>query len=143
GSCVNCAAASHEARRSGEVRDKPKCTMGARWFPAKIDKLNQRDAGWRLTLDKCRLEYWEVGYVSLGLLDMHGGFLMDSCSSLSDKPIPIHERLILALDVDTAEDAKRLVEQLGESVTFYKLGLQLFMSGSYHEVVRWLTEHGK
>jgi orotidine-5'-phosphate decarboxylase len=68
---------------------------------------------------------------------------MDSCPGLSDKSIPTQERLIFALDVDTAEDAKRLVKQLGECVTFYKLGLQLFMSGSYHQVVEWLTEHGK
>lgn len=71
------------------------------------------------------------------------GDVMGSYSCLSDKPIPVHERLIFALDVDTAEEAKQLVERLGENVSFYKLGLQLFMSGSYRELVNWLTERGK
>ncbi len=73
----------------------------------------------------------------------YGCCVMDSHSGLSDKPIPSHERLIFALDVDTAEEAKQLVEQLGEHVSFYKLGLQLFMSGSYHQLVEWLTDRGK
>ncbi len=64
-------------------------------------------------------------------------------SGLSDKLIPVNERLIFALDVDTAEDAQRLVEQLGQNVHFYKLGLQLFMSGSYHQLVEWLADRGK
>jgi orotidine-5'-phosphate decarboxylase len=68
---------------------------------------------------------------------------MDSYSGLSDKLIPPHERLIFALDVDTAEEAKQLVERLGVHVSFYKLGLQLFMSGSYHQLVEWLTDRGK
>ena len=68
---------------------------------------------------------------------------IESDSGLSRKPIPADERLIFALDVDTSEEAKRLVEQLGENVRFYKLGLQLFMSRGYHELVEWLTQRGK
>ena len=68
---------------------------------------------------------------------------MEPYSGLSDKLIPPHERLIFALDVDTAEEAKQLVERLGEHVSFYKLGLQLFMSGSYHYLIEWLTDRGK
>jgi len=36
------------------------------------------------------------------------------------------DRLIVALDVPTAVDAQEIVYELGDSVTFYKVGLQLF-----------------
>lgn len=61
---------------------------------------------------------------------------------LSRKPIPLSERLILALDVPSAERAKELVEALGETVHFYKLGLELFMAGGYFELIDWLRERG-
>ena len=62
---------------------------------------------------------------------------------LSDKPIPPAERLILALDVASAAEAKNLVERLGDSVGFYKVGLELFMAGGYFELVDWLAARGK
>jgi len=37
-------------------------------------------------------------------------------------------RLIVPLDVPTTDDARRLVETLGEAVSFYKVGLELFAS---------------
>lgn len=37
----------------------------------------------------------------------------------------IRDRLIVALDVPAASDAQRIVEALGDSVGFYKIGLQL------------------
>ena len=64
-------------------------------------------------------------------------------SYLSNKPIPSRKRLIFALDVPTAAAAKSLVERLGDSVEFYKLGLELFMAGGYFELVEWLRQHGK
>ena len=64
-------------------------------------------------------------------------------SLLSTKSIPPRERLIFALDVSSVAEAKALVEQLGNSVMFYKLGLQLFMAGGYFELVEWLRERGK
>ena len=64
-------------------------------------------------------------------------------SLLSDKPIPARERLIFALDVQTKDEAKRLVEKLGGSVQFYKLGLELFMADGYFDTVNWLTGLGK
>jgi orotidine-5'-phosphate decarboxylase len=57
--------------------------------------------------------------------------------------IPPEERLIFALDVPGAEEARRLVESLGDSVRFYKLGLELFTSGGYFELVDELLERGK
>ena len=54
---------------------------------------------------------------------------------LSEKSIPVRERLIFALDVPTVEEAKRTVQLLGDSVVFYKLGLQIFMAGGYYELI--------
>ena len=57
--------------------------------------------------------------------------------------IPTQERLIVALDLPTPLAAMELVERLGESVTFYKLGLELFMAGGYFELVDWLLKKNK
>ncbi|RMG45431.1 MAG: orotidine-5'-phosphate decarboxylase [Acidobacteria bacterium] len=57
--------------------------------------------------------------------------------------IPLRERLIFALDVPDADAARRLVERLGDSVVFYKLGLELFLAGGYLELVDWLVRRGK
>jgi len=54
-----------------------------------------------------------------------------------------HERLILALDVPDVARARTLVETLGDSVRFYKLGLELFMAGGCFELLDWLTGRGK
>ena len=66
-----------------------------------------------------------------------------SPAPLSAKPIPAAERLIFALDVPTAAEAKKLVEQMGDAVRFYKLGLQLFMAGGYFELLDWLVAREK
>lgn len=39
------------------------------------------------------------------------------------------DRLIVALDVPTVAEAEAMVERLGESVTFYKVGMQLQFAG--------------
>lgn len=62
---------------------------------------------------------------------------------LSKKPIPTKERLIFALDVPSNEQAQALVDTLGESVHFYKLGLELFMAGGYVDMVRSLVNQNK
>ncbi len=62
---------------------------------------------------------------------------------LSRKPIPPAERLIAALDVPGASEAKALVESLGDAVAFYKLGLELCMSGSYFDLIEWLLSRQK
>jgi orotidine-5'-phosphate decarboxylase len=62
---------------------------------------------------------------------------------ISQKPIPLRERLIFALDVPAPDEARRLVEELGDSVVFYKLGLQLFMAGGYYELIEWMRARGK
>jgi orotidine-5'-phosphate decarboxylase len=64
-------------------------------------------------------------------------------SPIPAKKIPARERLIFPLDVDSREQVNALVRQLGDSVWFYKLGLQLFMSGNYWDLVAQLVDAGK
>ena len=52
------------------------------------------------------------------------------------------ERLIVALDVPTAAEARALVERLGPGASFYKLGLELSTAGGYFELVDWLVQSG-
>ena len=52
------------------------------------------------------------------------------------------ERLIVALDVDSSEEAMDLVDRLGESVSFYKVGWQLFM-GTHFRVPEALLRRRK
>lgn len=54
----------------------------------------------------------------------------------------IKDRLIIALDYSNMEDAKNIVEILGETVSFYKVGLELFLN-SKGEMVEYLTQKGK
>jgi orotidine-5'-phosphate decarboxylase len=59
------------------------------------------------------------------------------------KSIPNEERLIFALDVPDLDQARRLVRTLGDSVRFYKLGLEFFLSGNYFQLAAELKEQGK
>ena len=52
------------------------------------------------------------------------------------------ERLIAALDVPTRDDAERLVERLGTSVSYYKVGMELFYALG-GDIVAWLKEREK
>ena len=58
------------------------------------------------------------------------------------KDIPREERLIAALDFADAEQAKALVQRLGDSVRFYKVGLELFMAGGIFDLIEWLAKRG-
>lgn len=62
---------------------------------------------------------------------------------LSDKPIPVDERLIVALDVPDIAAARRIVDTLGDTVKFYKLGMELFMNDGYFEFLDELVERGR
>lgn len=59
------------------------------------------------------------------------------------KSPPSGERLIVALDVPAADDARRLVERIGDAASFYKVGLELCMSGDAFELIDWLGARGK
>ena len=55
------------------------------------------------------------------------------------KTIPLEERIIFALDVDSVELAKAWVERLESHIWFYKVGLQLFLAGWFH-IVDWIIK---
>ena len=57
--------------------------------------------------------------------------------------IPANERLIFAMDVPDADRARSLATELGDSVKFYQLGLELMMAGGYFELLDWLVERDK
>jgi orotidine-5'-phosphate decarboxylase len=53
------------------------------------------------------------------------------------------ERLIFALDVPDLQGAKDLVTRLGDSVVFYKIGLELATSRHYFDLLDWLLGKDK
>lgn len=53
------------------------------------------------------------------------------------------DRLIVALDVESVEEAKNLVNKIGDKISFYKIGLELMASGSYFDLVKWLKDGDK
>ncbi|HEX3879719.1 MAG TPA: orotidine-5'-phosphate decarboxylase [Bryobacteraceae bacterium] len=53
-----------------------------------------------------------------------------------------HNPIIVALDVESAAEARELVAKLGKSVDFYKVGMELY-AASGMEMVRDLQEQGK
>lgn len=62
---------------------------------------------------------------------------------MTDKNIPAKDRLIFAMDVPDCDRARTLAEELGDSVTFYKIGLELMMSGGYFELLDWMLARDK
>ena len=58
------------------------------------------------------------------------------------KTIPPRDRLIVALDLPNIEAATAMVERLGDSVTFYKIGLELTYGGGL-DLARTLVRQGK
>jgi len=59
------------------------------------------------------------------------------------KNIPNKDRLIFAMDVDDCKKAKNLVKELGDSVSFYKLGLELMMTDEYFDLMSWMLKKDK
>lgn len=62
---------------------------------------------------------------------------------MQHKNIDPKDRLIFAMDVPDTDQARKLAETLGDSVTFYKLGLELMMSGDYFGLLDWLVARDK
>lgn len=62
---------------------------------------------------------------------------------MNNKNIPVKDRLIFAMDVPDCDRARALADELGDSVTFYKIGLELMMSGGYFELLDWLLARDK
>ena len=59
------------------------------------------------------------------------------------KDIPSKDRLIFAMDVVDCKRARALADELGDSVTFDKSGLERMMSGGYFELLDWMLEGDK
>jgi len=59
------------------------------------------------------------------------------------KDINVEDRLIFALDLPEIDQAKDIVTELDDSVNFYKIGMEMLMTGGYFELLNWLTERDK
>ena len=59
------------------------------------------------------------------------------------KDINVEDRLIFAVDVPEVEQAKDLISQLGSSVDFFKIGMELMMTGDYFDLLDWLVAKDK
>ena len=55
----------------------------------------------------------------------------------------LRDKLIVALDVSDFESAKNMVEIIGDEVGFYKIGLEMMMSGCYFDVIKFLKDNNK
>jgi len=64
---------------------------------------------------------------------------------VSRPPLPLapEERLIFALDVPGRAEAREWVDRLGDSVRFYKIGMELLASGEYFQVLDDLAARDK
>ncbi|HET9835928.1 MAG TPA: orotidine-5'-phosphate decarboxylase [Rhodanobacteraceae bacterium] len=62
---------------------------------------------------------------------------------MSQDTIPARDRLIFALDVPDRAQAIQWMDRLGDSVSFYKIGLELLSGGDYFEVLHELANRGK
>lgn len=57
--------------------------------------------------------------------------------------IDVSKRLIVALDLPTLDEARSLVARLGDSVSFYKIGMWLFFQRGVDGLIDELTAAGK
>lgn len=71
------------------------------------------------------------------------GHLQQAALWRSTKDIEPRSRLIYALDHPSHDDALAMVDALDDSVSFYKLGLELFMAGDYFRLLDEITGRGK
>jgi orotidine-5'-phosphate decarboxylase len=55
----------------------------------------------------------------------------------------INDRLIVALDLDDVDAARRLVDALGDTVSFYKIGMWLLFQPAAHGLVDELVASGR
>ncbi|CAN7144690.1 orotidine-5'-phosphate decarboxylase [Phenylobacterium sp. LjRoot164] len=63
--------------------------------------------------------------------------------AVTEAPVRADPRLIVPLDVPTVTEARALVESLGEAVSFYKVGLELFATGGGMTLAQELKIQGK
>jgi orotidine-5'-phosphate decarboxylase len=61
----------------------------------------------------------------------------------ADLTVKADPRLIVPLDLPTVAEARAIVDALGEAVSFYKVGLELFATGGGMELARALKAAGR
>ncbi len=74
---------------------------------------------------------------------MPGADILNWEQGLTHKNIASKDRLIFAMDVPDCDRARELATELGDAVTFYKIGLELMMSGGYFELLDWMLARDK
>jgi orotidine-5'-phosphate decarboxylase len=68
---------------------------------------------------------------------------MAAADTLAHAPVKADPRLIVPLDLPTVEEARGMVDALGDAVSFYKVGLELFAGGEGMTLARELKAAGK
>ena len=68
---------------------------------------------------------------------------MVAAATLAQSAVKADPRLIVPLDVPSVDEARSLVASLGDSVSFYKVGLELFAGGEGMTLARELKAAGK
>jgi orotidine-5'-phosphate decarboxylase len=63
--------------------------------------------------------------------------------ALTSSTIPARDRLIVALDLPGEKEARDMIARLGDSVSFYKIGMELAYSGAGLGLARELARSGK
>src|SRR6188472_2107827 len=66
-----------------------------------------------------------------------------AAATLAQPAVKADPRLIVPLDVPSVGEARALAEALGDSVSFYKVGLELFAGGEGMTLARELKAAGK
>lgn len=66
-----------------------------------------------------------------------------AAAALAQADAAADPRLIVPLDLPTVDEARAMVEALGEAVSFYKVGLELFAGGEGMTLARELKAAGK
>lgn len=64
-------------------------------------------------------------------------------AAFAEPAVKADPRLIVPLDLPTVDEARGMVEALGDSVSFYKVGLELFAGGEGMTLARELKAAGK
>jgi orotidine-5'-phosphate decarboxylase len=68
---------------------------------------------------------------------------MAAAAHAQPAPAATDPRLIVPLDAPSAEEARTIVDRIGEPVSFYKVGLELFATGEGMGLARELKRAGK
>lgn len=55
----------------------------------------------------------------------------------------MNDKLIVAIDVENFNDAKKLIDNLEDEVSFFKVGLELMASGDYFKIIDFLAKKNK